>query len=82
MKNQEIAKIFSNLAMYLSMDNVPFKPQAYERAATAVESLSQDVEELYKTGGLKELEKIPGVGKGIAERIEEYLKIGKVKDYE
>ena len=82
MKNQEIAKIFSNLAMYLSMDDVPFKPQAYERAASAVESFSQDVDELYQTEGLKGLEKIPGVGKGIAERIEEYLKIGKVKDYE
>jgi len=82
MKNQEIAKIFYNLATYLHMDDVPFKPQAYERAASAVESLSQDVEELYKTEGLKGLEKIPGVGKGIAERIEEYLKTGNVQDYE
>jgi DNA polymerase (family 10) len=82
MRNQEVAKIFTNLATYLYMEDVPFKPRSYERAATAVESLSQDIEELYKTEGLKGLEKIPGVGKGIAQRIEEYLKTGKVKDYE
>ncbi|TSC97332.1 MAG: DNA polymerase (family X) [Parcubacteria group bacterium Greene1014_47] len=82
MKNPEVANILAHMALYLHMDDVPFKPQAYERAATAVESLSQDVEELYKTEGLKGLEKIPGVGKGIAERIEEHLKTGKVQDYE
>jgi DNA polymerase (family 10) len=82
MKNQEIAKIFYNLTAYLRMEDVPFKPQAYERAAMALESLSEDVQEIYKEQGLKGLEKIPGVGKGIALRIEEYLKTGKVKDYE
>ncbi|OFZ72293.1 MAG: DNA polymerase III, partial [Bdellovibrionales bacterium RIFOXYD1_FULL_44_7] len=33
-------------------------------------------------GGLKALEAIPGVGKNIAEKIEEYLKTGKIKYYE
>ena len=82
MENQAITKVLYSLAMYLRMDDVPFKPQAYERAAMAVESLSQDVEELYKTEGINGLERIPGVGKGIAERIKEYLKTGKVQDYE
>lgn len=82
MKNQEIAKIFTNLATYLYMDNVPFKPWAYERAAMALESLPTDVQDIYKKEGLKGLEAIIGIGKGIALRIEEYLKTGKVRDYE
>ncbi len=28
------------------------------------------------------LEKIPGVGKGIAQRIEEFIKTGQIKDYQ
>ena len=59
-----------------------FKPQAYEKAAHSVEMLEQDVREIYKDGGIKALEDIPGVGKGIALRIEEYLKTHRVKDYD
>ncbi|MBI2642212.1 MAG: DNA polymerase/3'-5' exonuclease PolX, partial [Candidatus Wildermuthbacteria bacterium] len=80
--NQEIAKILYNMAIYLVMEDVPFKPQAYERAAMALESLGEDVGNLYRKEGVKGLEKIPGVGRGIAEKIEEYLKMGKVKEYE
>ena len=82
MKNQELVRIFTNLATYLHMDDVPFKPQAYERAAMALESLSTEVQDIYKKEGLKGLEAIIGVGKGIALRIEEYVKTGKVGDYE
>lgn len=82
MRNKELAKIFSHLALYLAMRDVPFKPQAYERAAFALESLAEDVQDIYKREGTAGLEKIPGVGKGIAEHIEEYLRTGKVQNYE
>lgn len=82
MKNQELAKIFSRLALYLSMRDIPFRPQAYERAAFALESLAEDVQDIYKQEGTAGLEKIQGVGKGIATHIEEYLKTGKVRNYE
>ncbi|MDP2664882.1 MAG: helix-hairpin-helix domain-containing protein, partial [bacterium] len=82
MKNQEIAKILYSMSTYLAMEDVPFKPQAYERAAMALESLREDVETLHKREGMKGLETIPGVGKGIAEKIEEYLKTGEVNEYE
>ncbi len=82
MRNQTIAKIFYNLSFYLAMEDVPFKPQAYEKAAMALESFPQDLGALYKKEGLKGLESIPGVGKSIAEKIEEYLKTGKIKYYE
>jgi len=82
MKNQELAKIFYEIANYLEMEEVAFKPYAYQKAAITLETLEEDVEEIYKKGGLKALEKIPGVGKSIAEKIEEYIKTGKIKYYE
>lgn len=82
MKNQELAKIFYEIADYLRMDNVAFKPFAYQRAADSLESSDEDVEKVYKEGGLPALEKIPGIGKSIAEKIEEYLKTGKIRTYD
>jgi len=82
MSKQELAKIFNDMARYLYMEEVPFKPQAFERAAESLESLEEDVGEIYKKGGIKALQEIPGVGKSIAGHIEEYLKNGKIKDYE
>lgn len=83
MINQELATIFSRIALYLRIEDVPFKPQAYEKAAMALESLSKDATELYKEKGRSGLENdIPGVGKGIAAKIEEYIKTGKIKEYE
>jgi len=82
MNNQEIAKIFNEIALYLEMSDVPFKPFAFERAALSLESLTEDVAEIYKRGGLKALKEIPGIGEGLAEKIEEYLKTGKIKEYE
>ena len=81
MKNREIAKIFYGISEYLKVDDIPFKPQAYEKAAITIETLEEDVAKIYREGGLKELEKIPGVGKSIAEKIEEFLKTGKIKYY-
>ena len=82
MKNREIAKIFYDIAKYLKMDNVAFKPYAYEKAGNSLEALEKDVGEIYNKGGLKALMEIPGVGKNISDHIEEYLKSGKIKVYE
>ncbi|MDP1629154.1 MAG: helix-hairpin-helix domain-containing protein, partial [bacterium] len=82
MRNQEIAKIFHEISAFLEMENVQFKPRAYEKAAHSIEALEEDVADIHKKGGLKALEKIPGVGVSIAEKIEEYLKTGCVKEYE
>jgi len=82
MKNQEIANIFYEIADFLEMEGVSFKPYAYQKVAINLETLEEDIADIYKKGGKKALEKIPGVGKNIAERIEEYLKTGKIKYYE
>lgn len=82
MRNFEIAKILRNISILLDMDDVPFKPRAYEKAAIAIDALEKDVEEIYRERGIKGLEEIPSVGKGIAEKIEELIKTGKLRYYE
>lgn len=82
MRNQDIAKIFYEIAFFLAMEEIPFKPSAYEKAALSLETLADDAEDVYKKGGIKALEEIPGVGESIAEKIAEYLKTGKIKEYE
>ncbi len=82
MVNQELAKIFQEISYFLQMEGIEFKPFAYEKAALLVSGLDLDLREIYKKGGLRTLEEIPGIGKSIAQKIEEYLKTGKIKYYE
>src|SRR5438105_1861280 len=80
--NEEIARILKEISVYLDMQNVPFKPRAYEKVAGVIEGLEESVVDMYKRGGLKALEEVPGVGVSIAEKIEELLKTGHIKYYE
>lgn len=82
MKNQEIANIFYGIADFLEMEGVKFKPYAYQKVGLTLETLEKDIEEIYKEEGREAFLKIPGVGKNIAEKIEEYLKTGKIKYYQ
>ena len=82
MINQKIAKILYEIARLLEINGVAFKPKAYKRAAESIENLKEDISLIYKEGGLKALQTIAGVGKSIAQKIEEYLKKGKIKYYE
>lgn len=82
MKNQELAKIFSNISHYLAMEKVPFKPQAYRKSAEVLAAMEEDAAEIYKQGGVKALEKIPSIGQGLAKAIAEYLETGTIRIYE
>jgi DNA polymerase (family 10) len=82
MKNHEIARILKNISILLDMDDVQFKPRAYEKAALTIEALEEDLEKTYAEGGIKALKQIPGVGESIAEKIEELIKTGKLEYYE
>jgi len=79
MKNQEIARIFNDIADLLEIkgDN-PFRIRAYRRAAQNIEGLTRDVAEISKD----ELMKIPGIGQDLAGKIEEYVKTGRLQFYE
>ncbi|ARD85196.1 bacterial/archaeal DNA polymerase X with 3 5 -exonuclease and AP-endonuclease activities [Ferroplasma acidiphilum] len=83
MSNSEIAGIFENLYNILSIDEkTKFEALAYQRVARELQSMPDDVSDLYDKYGIGGLMKIPGVGKGIAQHIIEYLKTGKIEKYE
>lgn len=82
MTNQEIAKILGEMAAMYEMEEVQFKPRAYEKAALSVEALDKEVKDIYKSGGLKALTEISGVGQGIAHHLEDLFKTGHFKEYE
>ncbi len=79
MKNREVAQLLYKIADLLEIQGVDWKPQAYRKAAQNIEVLDNDISDLYKQGKLDE---IPGVGKGIIKKIEEYLKTGKSSSYQ
>ncbi len=79
MKNQQIAKIFNEIAELLELkDENIFRIRAYRRAAQNVDGLSKDVSTLSE----EELTAIPGIGKDLAAKIKEYLETGKVAAHE
>ena len=82
LSNLQIARALREMAIFLEMDGVPFKPRAYEKAALAVEALDRPLAEIDAAAGRAGLEQLPGVGKGIAERIEEMLRTGRMHDLE
>ncbi len=76
MKNQEIAKIFNEIADLLEIKGEnPFRVRAYRRAAQNIDGLPQNIEDIKK----EDLLKIPGIGQDLAGKIEEYLKTGKIQ---
>src|SRR3989338_7726297 len=79
MKNIEVAELLSEIADYLEFANEPFKVRAYRKAALVIEGLSESIEQVWKDNKLEEL---PGVGEGIAKKIDEFLKTGKLKHLE
>jgi len=81
MTNKEIGKILYQIAKILELGNEKdrFRVVAYERAAQQIENYPDEMAEVYKKGGLRALEDVPGVGESIAEKIEELIKTGKLK---
>lgn len=80
--NDEVARALREMALFLEMDGVAFKPQAYEKAAYAVSALEQPLTALYDEGGRAAVERVPGIGKGIAGRIAGMLETGTLADLE
>lgn len=81
MTNKEIASLFRNIAAAYAIKNenkFKFQIIAYQKAADAVEHASAELKNLYEQGSL---EKIPGIGPTIKERLEELFKTGEVNHY-
>lgn len=76
--NSKLAVIFREIADLLDIKGVKFKPAAYRKAAKILDAFESDIEELYAKEGKRGLKKIAGIGESIAQKIEEYLKRGKI----
>jgi len=79
MENSEVAEIFSEMAdlMEIKGEN-PFRIRSFRRAALTIENLSEHVTTLLEK---HELEKVPGIGEGIARRIKEIIESGDCADH-
>ena len=82
MSNKEIVALFRNIAASYTIKNeykYKFQIIAYQKAADAVEHTSTELKNLYEQD---RLDKIPGIGPTIKERLTELFKTGKVTHYE
>lgn len=79
MKNQQIAKIFMEIAELLELkeENI-FKVRAYRRAAQNIDGLPRDVADLSE----EEMAAIPGIGKDLTGKIREFIATGRVAKHE
>src|SRR5574339_573558 len=77
MNNRQLAEAFTLIAdlSEIKGENI-YKTLAYRKAAESLTSLGRDAKEYWKEG---KLEDIPGVGKAIAEKIDELLTTGKLE---
>ena len=77
-RNADVAARLREIALFLDMEGVPFKPRAYAKAADSVAALDAPVAELHAAGGVKALAALPGIGRSIAEKIGELLATGEI----
>ncbi|MDE1858016.1 MAG: DNA polymerase/3'-5' exonuclease PolX [Thaumarchaeota archaeon] len=77
MRNSKVAQLLDELGGLVEANGEDwFKVIAYHRAATSVRNLDEDVELVWKE---KRLEEIKYVGEGIAKKIDEYLRTGRLR---
>jgi len=77
MNNRQLADTFTLIADLLEIKGeIVYKTLAYRKAADSLLSLGRDAKEYWKEGKLQD---IPGVGKAIAEKIDELLRTGELE---
>jgi len=80
MTNKEVAEILRRIADMLEIKGeIVYKALAYRRAADNIEYLGRDIEDVWREGKLRE---IPGIGKSLAEKLDELLRTGRMSYYE
>ena len=80
MRNLEISLIFNQIADLLEIQGAnPFRVRAYRRAALNIEGLADNIETLALQGTLRN---VPGIGEDLANKIDEYLRTGKIAFHE
>src|SRR6266498_2210667 len=77
MNNRQLADTFTLIANLLEIKGeIVYKTLAYRKASESLMGLGREASEYWKEG---KLEEIPGVGKAIAEKIDELLRTGKLE---
>jgi len=77
LKNNEVAELLDRLGELVEANGEDrFKVIAYRRAATSIRNMNEDVEQVWRENRLQE---IKYVGEGIAKKIDEYLRTGKLQ---
>jgi DNA polymerase (family 10) len=79
--NADIAAVFEEMADLLEIANEnPFRIRAYRNAARTLQAFGQDLHEYIKQD--KDLQKLPGIGKDLAGKIEEIIATGRCQSLE
>src|SRR5574338_1361410 len=77
MNNRQLAETFTLIADLLEIKGeIVYKTLAYQKASESLMSLGREASEYWKEG---KLEEIPGVGKAIAEKIDELLRTDRLE---
>ena len=79
-QNRQVATLFRSIANLLSSGGTnPYRVRAYRRAADSLLQLTEDISVVAQRG---ELQSIPGIGKELAAKVEEFLTHGRIQTYE
>jgi DNA polymerase (family 10) len=76
MLNEKVAGILYEVADLLELKDEKFKPQAYRKAAHNIESMKEDIVDVYRRGHLKD---VPGVGEAIEAKVREIIETGELR---
>ncbi len=75
--NRRIASLLHSIADLLASQRAnPYRIRAYRRAAESIAALREDIADIAQRG---ELEKIPGIGRNLSVKIQEYLATGALR---
>lgn len=82
MDNKGIAAVFAEIGNMLDINGVDFfRVNAYRKAALTIENSPNDLRQIVERNP-QELDKIPGIGKALKEKIIELVQTGKCKEHE
>ena len=78
--NRQVATIFRSIAERLAAQRAnPYRVRAYRKAADTIEALEEDIADVASRQALEDIE---GIGRDLADKIEEFLKTGTIQAYE
>ena len=78
--NQHVVTIFRSIADLLAAQRAnPYRIRAYRKAADTIEALEENIADVATRHALEEID---GIGRDLAEKIEECLRTGTIQAYE